>query len=226
VIRELLRVLGRHKALTAVLAVLCLAAAAATFLLVPAQYESKSQILLVPPVTQTDKGPTNPFLEFNGAVFQTASVLALSVTDQASVDAVAAAGGSPTYLVAPSLGDNAGPVLIVTATGASPEKVRKTVDLVRVDMHATLEQLQRASGAPASTWISQVVLVDSTEATRLFQTPVRATLAVLAVGLLVSMGLILLAERRRRRRALKRNATAPVVGVPSDGSTPVNRHAG
>ena len=184
---------ARRWLLTLLVLLLSGGAAVGTYLAVPATLRSTAQVLFLPPVTQAGVvGQVNPFLSLGGSMGTTASVVQVRVSDDATAERLAKAGATAKYTVAPNLGENAGPILIVTADARDPAVAQSTASAVVDEIRVQIQALQTEAQAPSGSLITTTVLTASPEPVAVHTTSLRvagvtgvALLAVLAIGLLL-----------------------------------------
>ncbi len=192
----------RHRWLSVLVVVLVANVAGAVFLLLPPQQESKAQVLFLPPLVQAGvTGEVNPFLSLGGSMGTTASIVMVRVGDDATRARLAAAGATATYTVEPNLGENAGPILLVKATGQDSEVVQRTMTAVVAEIQGQMQSLQRAVPAPNGSFITTTVLTQYPAPVPVYTRPLRFAVAA-GGGVFVVLGGALLFWDRRQRRAV------------------------
>lgn len=176
----------------------------AAMFLVPPSYETRSQVLLVPPVTE--QGP-NPFLSLR-ALEGTPDVLSRAAMSQAVMDRVTAAGGSEDYeVVRDAL--VTGPLLTVTATGASPLEAERTMELLLEEIPAILDSLQEEEKIAEEERIVSSVLSQQDEPSTMRKDQIRAGVVAFVLGVMLTLGAAALVESRARRRESRVTAPPP-----------------
>jgi capsular polysaccharide biosynthesis protein len=188
------------------------ALAVGVFSVVPPKYESKVQLLLVPPNIPNSPGAglSNPYLNFGPGLLTTADILSVSETSQDAAQRVASAGGRSLYTVARDT-NTSGPVIDVSATDKDSGAAARTVDVVVKQLTSDLNAAQQKAGAPESTWIKAQVLTRSPAPKKLLKSAIQASLAVGLGGFFSTVLVAVLLERRehrRRRREVRREASA------------------
>jgi uncharacterized protein involved in exopolysaccharide biosynthesis len=210
-LQEFFQMLGRWKRVVIPGVVLALAAGGLMFSLNGPTYSQTESYLLLSPV-QTEAGPTNPFLTLGNGTSLTASVLAAKASDGETVRQVTADAPNLTYTVALDT-SVAAPLIVVTVEDADEGQVVQALETLGQDLATTLNQLQRDSGAPETSWVTIRKFTADPEATASWSTPLRNGIAaVVAVGLLVLLLVALLERRRRRPRAAGRDAVSTTAG--------------
>jgi hypothetical protein len=165
---------------------------------------------------------SNPYLAFDSSLRIAADVLGRSVSDQRTAAALAKAGATGTYTVevAP---DSAGPLIKISIDAASAASADRTVDLVVAEVGKRLQSLQFAAGAPQSSWISAALIGRTTPAAG-HKKVAEVVGLLLAVGLAMTAGLAVMAERRAHRRTAR--AAVPEGGRPAVPDRPRGDDAG
>jgi hypothetical protein len=185
--------------LVGVLAVLALCWG--TAVLVPAQYDVTSTVLLLPPETIVDGEPVNPLMNLGGLDGVT-DVLSTAFEDTSE------AGLDAEYTVERDL-TLAGPVVLVNVSDTSPKDALGVQTLLLDRLPVKLDELQEAVGVPNSARITSTVLTEDDTPKSNRKSQIRAVLVVAVVGLAGTYlaasaldGVIL--GRRRSRGARKR----------------------
>jgi hypothetical protein len=161
-------------------------------------YEAKGTVVLLSP------SASNPFLEFPGGLEVTADALVVRLQSPVGGEQMEAAGATAAF----SLERTNGPIVDVTAEGATEEEATGTVDVVVNGMKAALAEYQ--TGAAPDQLITVEVLTEPTAKAKL-GSRIRAQAATGAIGLAatVAAGLAVDAVRRQLREArLRREAEA------------------
>ena len=186
--------------------VACAAMVLVALRLVPAQYETNAEILLLPPQTTSGAGG-NPYLSLGG-LQSTADVVARSVMAADVVASVRAGGGSDRFVVETDR-TTSGPLMLVTVTDPDRQLASRTLSLVVAAVPQTLSDLQATSDVKPSFRITSEVITSQKEPRAGHKSQVRAAIVALAAGLVGSLGAVSLTDSlvsRRRRRV-------PQVGV-------------
>jgi capsular polysaccharide biosynthesis protein len=189
----------RRWKLTAALSILAMLAGVLAAMVLPPKYSANAQVVAVSPSSQVGvTGPTNPFLDFTESLNVTAGVLALAVTDDKTVKLIASQGGEGSYTVTTDASTSE-PIIDVVATARSAAAARTTVDLVLAQLRSQLAERQRATGAPAKSFISLLSLGEPANPTRVLKSAIEIGLAVFGILLLLGMFLVLVFDRWRLR---------------------------
>lgn len=201
---ETLRIMRRLWAWVLAAVVVAVATGVGAALVVPPTQQSMAQVLFVPSVKQPGvAGPTNPFLSLGGSVAIVASLVQISVSDDQTAQQLMEGGFRADFEVTPNLNENAGPVLIITTEDVSAEMAQRTLSAVVDAVQTDLRSLQDEQSVEQDLRVRAVVLTETTEPLVLRKTQIQV--AVIAAGgvLLLSIGLLLLADRRRRTKAAR-----------------------
>lgn len=215
------RLLLRRWRLVALALVLTLAAGAGAAVLGPWRYESRAQVLFLPPTVDPGiEGQINPFLALGPALRVTADIVRLDVVDDSTRAELVARGAVEEYEIEPYLADNGGPILNVTVEGPDADRTRLTVDLVSARIIEDLRTIQDSARAPSGSYISASVLTRTPEPEPSVKDKVRLA-AVLAPAVLVLLLASIIVQDRFRGRSARRadagDATADAAGTPPRG---------
>ncbi len=187
----------------------------------PPTYEATSVLVLLapntPPPVEPGSGlepePVNPYQAFDSSIVVTADLMSTRVTQPEVVDALVRRGASPDYTVGRNL-DSASPIVTITARAKTPDQATGTARLVTTEFRTQLLEQQTAAGAPERALITTSSVVTPTRADELVSGRVRALVAVIGVGTVLSICLGLLAEAiatSRQRRHDHREPVEPVI---------------
>ena len=200
--------------------------------LVPPRYELTASVLLLP-TTQAAGVTSNPYLSLGG-LQATADVVARTLTDQDTVRAVERQVGTDTYTVARDV-TTAGPVLLITSDGASPQAAARLLNAVLEVVPRNVTTLQEAAGVPAAARFRASVISRDNQPKRLVKAVVRAVLVTAAAGLVLTSllaaaleGLVLPSRTRSSRRTSpappqQQAQPGPAEGTPSPFSAQPDR---
>lgn len=166
---------------------------------VPVSYETKAEVLLLPPQTTTGPGG-NPYLSLSG-LQSTADVVSRSVMG----DELASSAAVSDHFVVETDRTTSGPLLLVTVTDSIPQRANQTLDFVVRKIPETLAGLQAASSVKPAFWITAEVITSQQVPTALHKNQVRAAIVAGVVGVVGTMAAVALVDRllllRRRRRS-------------------------
>ena len=189
------------------------AAVAGAIAVIPIEYQSRASVLLVPPVS---KPGDNPYLSLSG-MKESTEVLSRAMTDDETRAKLASDGvvGSARYQVDPDA-VAAGPLVLVLASGKSPEQARADRDLI-VDLIPTrLGELQDQLNVPDSSQITSTVLTQDKETEVVYKSLLRAVIAAVAVGVVLTALVIALVENVARRRRVAAARELETAADPPD----------
>ena len=132
-----------------------------------------------------------------------ASVIQIAVTDDRTATELISQGRTAKYEVVPDLGENAGPVLLITAEDADNATARRTRDALVDQVTRRLKELQDSRGVSQDLRVSAVLLTASPKPEALHKKQIQLSVAAGGVTLGVLLLMILLVDRRRTRPRLK-----------------------
>ena len=208
---SLLRLFVRHWRVTAPAAVLTVLALVAAVLLSSPTYEATGTVALVNPPEVPEADPTevptpgstpevgqNPFTRYNDLSI-VADILARVLDSDSKRVELEAEGVTDYEVTANTL--QRGPVIEVIGQGPDAEAATRSAELVVAEVDSVLTELQRAEGADPLYFISIAPIEESSTATAMYGSTMRAAIAALALGVLATLGLTVVAEAVTRRRA-------------------------
>jgi hypothetical protein len=191
------------------------------WLVVPPTQQSTAAVLFVPSVKQPGvQGPTNPLLSLGNSVSIVASVVQIAVSDDHTMSMLADAGHTAEYEVVPDLGENAGPVLLITVEDVSFSQAQGTRDALVAEIRKNLTLLQDERHVPEDLRVSAVVLTASSEGKPIHKPQIQAALLSVA-GTMVALLLIILQLERRAERGRRHGPAAHALvsaRQPNDGN--------
>jgi len=179
---------------------------AVTAATVPATYQAKAELLLLPPPDATDSGG-NPYLAMSGLQPAT-DVLARALSDAATVNRLKRDGLTGTYEAVREL-TTSGPVLSVTAEDDTAAATLNDLRRVIAVAGPTLAQLQTNVGVASRVQIRVHTITQDLAASVVRKSQIRALLAAAALGLACTVVGTALLHRLFLRRA-NRRTLAPV----------------
>lgn len=204
---------------------LCGVAGAQVLVFVPPVQQSEASVLFVPSAKEPGvTEPTNPLLSLGGAVAIVASVVQVAVTDDQTQLKLVGSSGTASYTVVPDLGENAGPILMVTTQSTDAAASNRLRDQVVQEIQQNLASLQSSQQVSSDLRISTVVLTRSLEPTVVRKAQIQIGVVVFSVLMLACLALILLAEHRGARRRSRRAAGS--VAPSEDLTVPTSRTVG
>ena len=208
---ELMRSLMRRPVALVLIVVVAAAGAWIGYSNAASSYQSSATVLVVPPkAPDADGSMDNPFTRLDFSTAQLALVVATQLDSDAVRDRVVAAGGSGQYDTDTLSGSNSAtaqltPQVSITATAATAEGARASIDVLTEQASAQLAAVQSASTVPFAARADIVVSSPATAPALVGNPQVRAAgvfgIAAGFLGLLVLVASLPLLERRTRRRA-------------------------
>jgi capsular polysaccharide biosynthesis protein len=164
------------------------------------EYQATGTLLMVAPnppsaTAAGNTGPRlNPFNAFSSSLAITADIMSRIMTkDDATMQRMEAAGARAKYDVGTGV-DGPGPIISIIATGKTPEEALQTVAVISKGIQDELASRQKQFGAPTDTWIRADPLTMPQQATLMLASPLRAFLAVAALGFAAVVTLAYLLE--------------------------------
>ncbi len=210
-----------HTFLLIGLLVLSCFAAIGVAVALPPTYAAKAQVVLLGPNIGTDGKTTNPFLQFSPALNVTADVLVLGTQSQATLKSVVAQGGRNDYTVVASTA-NSEPIITVTGQGSTKAQAILTAGLVVKSITTDLAAQQVNQEVQSNLRVQVVKIVMPQTAARILKKSIEYGVAALVGATVMSLLLIALLDRRRRKRADALD-DAPQDGAKSDRPAPPGR---
>jgi hypothetical protein len=168
---------------------------------VPAKYEAKSTVLLLPPNNATGN---NPYLGLSG-YDAFADVVARAMTDTHTVQTLRRQGVSDSFDVARDLTTN-GPLVLVTVNGTDARQVLSELASVVSTIPKVLTTLQDDASVATRYQFTSEPLTHPQQATTVRKTQVRAVLVAAVAGLFLTALAIMASDRllRLARRTWRR----------------------
>lgn len=168
-------------------------------ILVPATYEGKANMLLLQQELSGSNAGQNPFIALSGFLPFT-DVVARSMQDTSVTTKLKGEGVHDPYTVARDLTTN-GPVLLITIDGKNPDDVSRQLGLVVAQVPEVLQALQAAENVPADAQITSRTILQQDAPTTVRKSQMRAMLVAAALGLLATVAVASLIERRSASRS-------------------------
>ena len=165
--------------------------------LVAPEYESKANVVLLPPQLASDVG-ANPYLSLAG-LQNTSDIIARAMSAEETVTKVKAAGGSPDFEVKTDP-TTSGPLLLITTQESTPEQSKASLDLLVAEVPVILKQIQDADSIKSTFQITSAVITEQKVPTVVRQSQVRAMFVAAVLGLLGSLLIISLIDSRLLRK--------------------------
>lgn len=188
----------------------------------PVSYEASARAVLVPPTTAVVKG-ANPYL-FMGSLDQALSVVLVRMNSEEVVGRVLASAPEAAYTIVQDPATT-GPIMLITATGATPEQTVLGLDTARKQVEPQLTQLQDQLKVPKNARITMLSIAQDATATELAKDRQRLAIVAGCAGLALSFLVVALADRailgvRRRRRARRARRAAEPALAPAIDAVP------
>jgi hypothetical protein len=225
---SLLRLILRHWRVTIPAASVTLIGLVSALVVSSPTYEATGSIVLLAPpeaprvdATTGEEAPPgvgdNPFARY-GDLAVVADILARFM-DSDSKRTEFESQGVTGYVVAANRLQR-GPVVDVTGKGSSSGEAIASAETVLEDVDATLTEFQEAEHADPDYYITSALLEPPSTATAMLGSTLRTAIAVMALGVLGTLGLAVVAEAIGRRRAARPPTEAGAPG--SDAADPGN----
>lgn len=181
---------------------------------VPATYESRADVVLVPPMSVED--PTfNRYLSLSG-LLQAVDVLTRSLGSDGTEDAVERIAPDGKFETVADAATNA-PILIVTASAATPAKTQKLLDAVLAQVPLNLAELQESVDIDKKYRITPQLVSSDEKPRAVHKKQIRAVGAIAAIALLMSALVVGAIDNRQIRRAKAReSAEQESIHLPRD----------
>jgi capsular polysaccharide biosynthesis protein len=207
-----LHILRKHWILTSVLVLLTLVGAWQAWVKIQGPYQSQSQVAFLASEQTSKPAGDNPYMAFDAPLTTTADIVRRQVLDPRIVAALAARGFKDTYDIQNDpLGT--GPILDITATGPTKAGVMATQAAVTAEVQNQLQQLQ--TDLLPKDQITSLVVTRSDKATLLVSKKARPVVAVLVVGLILTLAIPQMVDAvqnrgRNRRKKSSQRPWAPI----------------
>lgn len=183
--------------------------------MVPPTFQASGTLLLLPSQMQTDEGQ-NPLLELDG-LEAPAEFVVSRLNGDAFRSQILDQIPTASYDVGmdPS---SRGPVILVTASGTTPESVKLVLDRVLVAVPDALYSLQSDLEVPKESVISVMQLIVDSQATQVSNATTRAVVAAVGAGLVLTLGGTVMIDALLRRLAGGRRGRTPTAPMaPTSG---------
>jgi len=208
----LVRIMLRRWYVVIPVALLSLLAAGATYANIEPSYQASGSVLLLNPQSgvDPDSGRANPYV---GNLEVAANVVTAVLGTNASRLEFRRQGQRGIYTLGafPS-----SPIVGVTTVGETAKSARETTAAVMGAIDDVLAERQQQLGAPRSIFVTTQVVTPPSEPVPLNGSRIRASLAILALGLALTMGATFAVEgvirQRARRHRDRQHPPAPVRG--------------
>jgi capsular polysaccharide biosynthesis protein len=201
------RAIWRHKLAMLPIVLITLAGLYYVMEIKPPVYQSTAEVLLTNPKIITSTNPAvndnpyadNPFANL-GSLQEVADVVINKVTSPSVSQGLIDAGASPNYEVALSADVGGPPIIIVTGVGSSSASATNCAALVASAVESQLYGLQSADGVNAKNMINAYEYVKPQTAKVTVSPKLRELIAVLAIGALLMLVVVSVADVVDRRR--------------------------
>jgi hypothetical protein len=195
---------------------------AAALIKVPTQYETRSVTLLVPAPTKLAENPLTNLSSLGGLN----DVVGTALTQPTMTANVKKAGYVGTYTVSPDV-SSSGPLVVVDAISPTPAQSQSLAKKVTKLIPAALDTLQKGAGVTTtSAFVKSTIINHADHTTSVTKNRTRALIAAVAVGLVLTVLLVIGSERwsaRRRRKSDPPTEILPTRGGPRPNIGPMPR---
>lgn len=181
--------------------------AAAVSMVVPAQYDAKAMLVLLPPRTSVPVGK-NPYLNL-GSMQPVSGVLSNALMGEQDSQAVERMSATATYTVTPDP-STGGSVVIIEVKDRSAATAERVMGFLATEARTKLKALQEVTDTPANGYITAGTVTQDAKATVSHKSQLRAVLLATVLGIVLSMLAVAFIDGRADRR---RKLPSP----PSDG---------
>jgi capsular polysaccharide biosynthesis protein len=195
------QVLLRRWYVTLPLLLVTAALGAAAWLVVSPSYQAQGSLLLrpPPPVAEPDEEVFNPYLLYNNLQIpaRVAQDVLLQTAELESLADQGATGAFDVFL------DPTGttPLVAFTAVGATEDEAVETAEIAMARFDEILVQRQLSEGSPEGRLITTEVVTEAAVSEVLVGSKIRAAVAALGLGLILTVSLALMVEALARRRS-------------------------
>jgi capsular polysaccharide biosynthesis protein len=199
--------LGRRWYLTIALLIVLLAGTYVAASATKPEYKAEAKVIVLTPgqddPTATDLAKANPYINAGPAVF--ANVLSLVMSSDATKQQIVKSGGSSDYTVGQGASSNQ-PIINIEATSENPTVASRTAALLISAINHEAAQKQQQKQVPAPAYITTSTVVTGDKPAKLQGSRTRVTVAVGAMGGVLTFAAVLLidnflnARRTKQRR--------------------------
>jgi len=201
--------LRRRWVVTTVMLVLTLTVSVAAYAKLPATYQAKSNVIVLPSQDLAKGYGGNPYLAFNSTLNQTADMIRYEVTDLGTAQSLQAGGYTQGYTITDAF-DTAAPVLLITVSGKDKAGVEHTLSGVTQEISTKLTQQQ--ASIPSYDRIRTSVISFTSQPTAVSSKKLRSLMIVVAICLLFTFAVPIIIDtivlRRQDRREARVNRGA------------------
>lgn len=194
----------------------------------PVTYQVQASYLFLSPVLAGDGKPGNPFLQLGNSVSTTVDILAVALEDGVMVDRYVDENSDLTYTARRDT-SLAAPLMNISVEDISLDSAAATLSSLGIELGRRLDYLQQEAGAPVDQWITMSQFTSDPKPVLDYSAPIRNGVASALGALLLSLGIVLLAERRRlvgaRKTRLPAHSESEASLPPADESSPSAEYA-
>jgi hypothetical protein len=207
---EVGRAVLKHKFIAGTLLAATVAGSVAGFVKTPTTYQTEASLVVLAPTKQVSTAPSpagnaggvqtvNPFLSFGGSQETAAQVLMVRMSDDEVANELDGLGVNSQWKF--EVKGGSGPVINVTATGATPDKALASAQHIVDTAMDQLTKLQNDAGSPQDQLIKASEVTTPSVPTRVYDTNLRVAVLIAALGLLLTIGIPNAIEGVKRGRA-------------------------
>jgi capsular polysaccharide biosynthesis protein len=221
-----IRILMKRWWLTLPLLLITLGGVVTGAVMLPWKYKSEATVVFISSQLLAKQTGGNPWLAFDSSLTVTAEVVGREIMDEGTSAALRKQGDSADYKVGVAA-DSTGPVLVIEVEGATPEVTQNTLEAVLRQVPIRLDDIQSQGGVAENARIRPSTVSTSTQSQRVAKDKIRTLVMGLFAGLVVSIGLPLLAESltsRRRQVLLYDTDASPAAGLDARAGPANGRH--
>lgn len=213
---SLLRILWRQRRYVLPSTVLAVVLCLSTIVVVPPTYRASASVVLLNPPALPETTPNNPsvppqflnpYARFND-LSVIVDILVRVLGSQPIVDSLTARGLDGTFEIAANRDFYRGPIIDLSSETKNRGDAIKNTKLLVAELQDQLNALQQAQGTDPSYWIRAQPVVDADKESSVFSPTLRLLIVAIAFGLVLVVGVGLLADFRERRRAGPRRRKA------------------
>ena len=173
--------LGRAGRRWVIAALVVILASAATWVLVPTQYQSQVQLAMTAPTTG------NPYLTFNTSLTSDVDLLTRNLTSQASGQQLQALGLDGTSYTAVIPVNALGPFFQLTVSGSNQAQVTRSMQVLIKFAEQRWRSLQLASSAPADSVIGLSLIAPASTPTATLKRKLEEVIGVAVVVIVLTL---------------------------------------
>jgi capsular polysaccharide biosynthesis protein len=220
--------LGRRWYLTIALLVVLVAGTVVAASATKPEYKAEASVIVLAPgqdsSAPTDFTKVNPFLNAGPAVF--ANVLSRITVSDSTKQQLVKAGGTPNYTVGQGPSANVA-IINIEATSEKPTVATRTAALLIATINREAQKQQQQKGVPTKAFITTSTVTSGDKPSELQGSRTRVTVAVAAMGGVLTFATVLLIDNflnarrtKRRRNKGRRRGEEGAAGSGGPGSDP------